>query len=135
MTTALQAPLPSQPVPRLLLAPQGELPRAVDGAWWPRSYDLLTELPHLLAGLPRTWGQITSVTVSGATWPGRILVSHQVVRLRRMPGESAPRTVVLLAPGRGRRDLLVVPPDTTEEAAEPLMSAAAGGQVRPGPSL
>ncbi|MDT0571929.1 DUF5994 family protein [Streptomyces sp. DSM 3412] len=138
MTTAVQAPLPSRPVPRLRLAPHGDLSRAIDGAWWPRSYDLLAELPHLLAGLPRAWGQITSVTVSGATWPavpGRILVSNQVVRLRRTPGEAAPRTVVLLAAGRGRWDLLVVPPDTTEEAAEPLMSAAAGGQVRPGPSL
>jgi hypothetical protein len=132
MTTELQSPLPSQPVLRLRLAPHRDLPRAIDGAWWPRSYDLLAELPQLLAGLPRTWGHITSVTVSGATWsavPGRTLVSNQVVRLRRTPGASAPRTVVLLAPGRGRWDLLVVPPDTTEEAAEPLMAAAAAGQV------
>lgn len=57
--------------------------------------------------------------------PGRMPVSNRVVRLRRAPEASAPRTVVLLAPGPGRRDLLVVPPDTTEEAAEPLMSAAA----------
>jgi hypothetical protein len=90
------------------------------------------ELPRLLAGLPRTWGHITSVTVNGATWsvtPGRMLISNQVVRLRRALAASAPHTVVLLAPGRGRWDLLVVPPDTTEQAAEPLMAAAAGGHV------
>ncbi|WP_406170339.1 DUF5994 family protein [Streptomyces sp. NBC_00996] len=132
MTTALQPALPSHPVLRLRLAPRGGMPRPIDGAWWPRSYDLLAELPRLLAGLPRAWGHITSVTVNGATWsavPGRMLVFNQVIRLRRSLTASAPHTIVLLAPGRGRWDLLVVPPDTTEEAAEPLMAAAAGGHV------
>ncbi|MER5214078.1 DUF5994 family protein [Streptomyces sp. NPDC002838] len=128
MTTALQPPLPSHPLLRLRLAPRGGMPRPVDGAWWPRSYDLLAELPQLLAGLPLAWGHISSVTVNGATWsatPGRMLVFNQVVRLRRALAASAPHTVVLLAPGRGRWDLLVVPPDTSGAAAEPLMAAAA----------
>ncbi|MEU0383650.1 DUF5994 family protein [Streptomyces chartreusis] len=132
MSTALQPPLPSHPVLRLRLAPRSTMPRPIDGAWWPRSYDRLAELPSLLAGLPRAWGHITSVTVNGATWsaaPGRMLVFNQVVGLRRALAASAPHTVVLLAPGRGRWDLLVVPPDTTEEAAAPLMAAAASGPV------
>ncbi|WDV51773.1 hypothetical protein PV963_16015 [Streptomyces coeruleorubidus] len=65
--------------------------------------------------MPRAWGRITGVTVNGATWsakPGRMLVFDQVVRL--------PRTVAAL---------LVAPPDTSEEAAEPLMAAAASGHV------
>jgi hypothetical protein len=104
----------------------------IDGVWWPRSYGLLAELPRLLARLPRAWCHITSVTVNGATWsavPGRMLVFNQVVRLSRTVATSAPHTIVLFAPGRGRWDLLVVPPDTTEEAAEPLMAAAASGHV------
>ncbi|GAB2864383.1 DUF5994 family protein [Streptomyces deserti] len=112
---------------RLRLAPHSTLPRRLDGAWWPRSYDLLTELPQLLAALPRAWGHITSVTVNGAAWsaaPGRMLVANQVVRLCKATALHAPNTVVLLAPGHGRRDLLVVPPDTAEEAAEPLITAA-----------
>ncbi|MFD9460827.1 DUF5994 family protein [Streptomyces sp. NPDC060027] len=129
MTTALQPPLPVHPLLRLRLAPHGGLPRAVDGAWWPRSYDLLAELPQLLAGLPRAWGHISSVTVSGAAWsalPGRILVGEQAVRLHRSPTASTRHSMILLAPGRGRWDLLVVAPDTASEAAEPLMAAAAG---------
>jgi hypothetical protein len=132
MTTALQPPPPSYPLLRLRLAAHGGMPRPIDGAWWPRSYDLLAELPRLLAGLPRAWGHITSVTVNGATWssvPGRMLVFNQVVRLSRTVAASAPHTIVLLAPGRGRWDLLVVPPATTEEAAEPLMAAASSGHV------
>ncbi|MET9409999.1 DUF5994 family protein [Streptomyces sp. NPDC002935] len=130
MTTARQPPFPCDPLLRLRLAPHGGLPRAIDGAWWPRSYDLLAELPHLLAGVPRAWGHITSVTVSGAAWsalPGRIVVVNQVVRLRTSLTASAPHAIVLIAPGLGRWDLLVVPPDTTAEAAEPLMASGAGG--------
>ncbi|MFJ5266392.1 DUF5994 family protein [Streptomyces sp. NPDC088387] len=130
MTTALQPPLPSHPLLRLRLAPHAGMPRAIDGAWWPRSYDLLAELPRLLAGLPRAWGHITGVTVNDSLWsvtPGRILVANQEVRLHRTRAASAPHTILLLAPGRGRWDLLVVPPDTTEDAAEPLMAAAADG--------
>ncbi|MET8164153.1 DUF5994 family protein [Streptomyces sp. NPDC005329] len=41
---------------------------------------------------------------------------------------SAPDTVVLLAPGRGRWDLLVVPSDTTEQSARSSMVAAAEGR-------
>ncbi|MFI6855653.1 DUF5994 family protein [Streptomyces sp. NPDC050416] len=132
MTAPPQPPLPSHPVLRLRLAPRSAMPRPIDGAWWPRSYDLLAELPSLLAGLPRAWGHITSVTVNGATWstgPGRMLVFNQVVGLHRALAASAPHTAVLLAPGRGRWDLLVVPPDTTGEAAEPLMAAAASDPV------
>ncbi|KUJ33596.1 hypothetical protein ADL25_44585 [Streptomyces sp. NRRL F-5122] len=130
MATALQSPPPSHPVLRLRLASGSGMPRPIDGAWWPRSYDLLAELPQLLAGLPRAWRHITSVTVNGATWsavPGRIFVLNQVVRLHRTVAASAPHTIVLLAPGWGRWDLLVLPPDTTEDAAEPLMAAAASG--------
>ncbi|MER7574009.1 DUF5994 family protein [Streptomyces sp. NPDC126514] len=127
MTTPTQPSPPSPPHLRLRLVPHGGMPRPIDGGWWPRSYDLLTELPLLLAGLPHAWGHITNVTVNGSVWspaPGRMLVHNQVVRLHRTQAASAPHTIVLLTPGRGRWDLLIIPPDTTEEAAEPLMAAA-----------
>ncbi|MGV9605922.1 DUF5994 family protein [Streptomyces sp. NPDC003631] len=45
---------------------------------------------------------------------------------RPPPAADAPHTVVLLSAGRGRWDLVVVPRYTTEDAAKPLMAAAAG---------
>ena len=120
------------PLLRLRLAAHTSVPRRLDGAWWPHSYDVLTEVPRLLAGLPRTWGHIVSVMVNGRVWstaPGRMLVANQVVRLHRTTAVHAPNTVVLLAPGRGRWDLLVVPPELTEEAAEPIMAAAVANLV------
>ncbi|QEV19189.1 DUF5994 family protein [Streptomyces alboniger] len=133
MTAALQQPpLPSHPLLRLTLAARvGSTPRRVDGAWWPRSYDLLVELPLLVAGLPAAWGNITAVTVTGPAWtssPGRLLIANQLVRLRRTDTRTdaglAPSTICLLAPGRGRWDLLVVPPETPETSAESAMAAA-----------
>ncbi|MEV7083024.1 DUF5994 family protein [Streptomyces sp. NPDC093516] len=130
-TTASPSPPPS-PGLRLRLAPDSPLPRRVDGVWWPRSYDLLTELPQLLAGLPPAWGHIVGVTVNGAAWsaaPGRMIVCDTVVHLRKAAARHAPDSVVLLTPGQGRWDLLVVPPDTPEEDAEPLMTTALGART------
>ncbi|WP_329336734.1 DUF5994 family protein [Streptomyces sp. NBC_00663] len=134
------SPVPPPPPPpasptavRLSLAAQpsyGRMPRLIDGAWWPHSYDLTSELPKLLAGLPPTWGQIGSVTVNGAGWspfPGRMLVANQVVRLHLTNHPQAPPTVCLLTPGHGRWDLLVIAPDTAQAEAGQLMDAAARG--------
>lgn len=134
MTTT--PPLPPAPHPssarlRLGAEPrQGGSARRIDGAWWPRSYDLAAELPGLLAELPRSWGHITSVLVNGTMWslPGDgMLVTDQMVHLRRTDTPRPEDTVCLLAPGHGRWDLLVVPPTATEAQAGRLMDAAAAG--------
>ncbi|WRZ88346.1 DUF5994 family protein [Streptomyces sp. NBC_01007] len=129
MATVLE-PLPSLPLARVRLAPHSALPRRIDGAWWPRSRDLLGELPLLIGTLPRLWGQIAAVTVHTAMWPmspGRMLVANHVVLLRRSAGPHGRHTISLLSQGRGRRDLLVVPPEVDAADAEPLMAAAAVG--------
>ncbi len=127
MRTALE-PRPTPPLVRIRLAPRGPLPRRIDGAWWPHTHDLTTELPLLLAVLPRSWGEITIVTVNSAMWsaiPRRIQVGDHVVRLGAAAVQHAPPTICLVSPGHGRWDLLVVPPETPESAAESLMVSAA----------
>lgn len=122
----LRPPPPAPSLLRLYLAPESTMPRRIDGAWWPRTFDLLAELPQLLSDLPPAWGQIVSVLVNGTMGtgaPDRMLVRDQVVRLRGATTARASSTVVLMAPGHGRRDLLVVPPEATERAAVSLMSA------------
>ncbi|MFD8396127.1 DUF5994 family protein [Streptomyces sp. NPDC059680] len=123
----LRPPPPAPPLLRLYLAPESALPRRIDGAWWPRTADLPAELPQLLSGLPRGWGRILSVRVNGTVWtgaPARMLVRDRVVRVRGTITAHASSTVVLMAPGHGRRDLLVVPPEATERAAASLVFAA-----------
>ncbi|MGW7384593.1 DUF5994 family protein [Streptomyces sp. NPDC054794] len=126
MTTASPLRPPSARL-RLGASRQGGSARRIDGAWWPRSYDLTGELPGLLAGLPHHWGRISSVLVNGAMWSfpqGGMLVEDQVVHLRRTGSPRAEHTVCLLAPGYGRWDLFVVPPAATDAEAERLMAAA-----------
>ncbi|MDN3268174.1 DUF5994 family protein [Streptomyces sp. MA15] len=101
--------------------------------WWPHSRDLLTQLPKMLAAPPSAWGDIAGVTVGAAAWsaaPGRMFVANQAVRLHKAPASPhAQDRVVLLSPGLGRWDLLVVPPDATEEAAALLMATALDDRV------
>ncbi|NGN69257.1 hypothetical protein G5C51_35895 [Streptomyces sp. A7024] len=126
MTLTSPLPLPRPPLVRLGIAPPSPLPRMIDGAWWPRSRDLITELPTLIAALPLAWGQITVATVSGAMWsalPSRMFVANHVVRLSRTSSAHGPHTICLLAPGKGRWDLLVVPPETTAHEAGRLLAA------------
>ncbi|MEV5436468.1 DUF5994 family protein [Streptomyces sp. NPDC052682] len=135
MTSAPTPPRPQPSAPsavRLLLAVPphgGRTARRIDGAWWPRSYDLAAELPGLLGVLPRAWGRISSVRINGDGWPAcpeRMVVAGQPVRVRRTPSPKAPPTVCLLAPGCGRWDLLVVPPGATQAEAGRLMEGAVG---------
>ncbi|MFG2353228.1 DUF5994 family protein [Streptomyces sp. NPDC048521] len=131
MTLAPPPPLSSTSAVRLRLVSQPaqrHMARRIDGAWWPQSPDLASELPGLLDVLPHAWGQVTSVLVDEAIWspfPGRLLVANQVVRLRRTTTQRSPSTVCLLAPGRGRWDLLVVPPAATDAEAGRLMESMA----------
>ncbi|MFJ7904076.1 DUF5994 family protein [Streptomyces sp. NPDC096198] len=106
---------------------QGGAARRIDGAWWPRSYDLTAELPGLLAALPLRWGHVTSVLVNGAMWSlsgDGTPVGDRQVRMRRTGSPRAEDTVCLLTPGQGRWDLLVVPPAATAEEAERIMVTA-----------
>lgn len=86
MTLAPPPLLSSPSAVRLRLVPQSvqlRMPRRIDGAWWPRSPDLASELPGLLGGLPHAWGQVTSVLVDEAAWS-----PFPSTAARRQPGGS-----------------------------------------------
>jgi hypothetical protein len=122
---------------RLHLAPRRNGPQPIDGVWWPRSADLTAELPLLIRALPHNWPQIAHVTVNDTMWsafPGRILIANHVIQLHRSPTRHTPNTICLVAPGKGRWDLLVTPPHTAAPEALRLMTTAdtPEGPSRPG---
>ncbi|MFF3645641.1 DUF5994 family protein [Streptomyces sp. NPDC002564] len=126
-------PAPAPPVQLTLKsgAPGGLL----DGAWWPRSRDLMAELPALVKVLDSSWGRITRIAVNPAHWPvvpRKIPVAGHVVRAGWFTPEIDPHKLMLFSYRSGRWDLLVVPPEVGAEAAARLMAAAA---VRDGPPL
>lgn len=60
----------------------------LDGAWWPRTRDIETELPALISTLTEHLGPITRVGVDASAWnglPGRLVIDAQVVHLDSDP--------------------------------------------------
>ncbi|MFH9355208.1 DUF5994 family protein [Kitasatospora sp. NPDC017646] len=113
---------------RLSLAPRGARPGRLDGAWWPRSRDLLLELPSLAAELDERWGRITRITVNPAQWPvipPRIPVTGHTVHAGWFTTEQDEHTIAVFSYAPRRLNLLVVPPATDAVDASRLMSEAA----------
>jgi len=114
---------PTLPQPR-----PGAARGLLDGAWWPRSRDLLSELPSLTAVLDPLWGRITRVAVNPVYWPDiprKVPVDGHIVKAGWFT-EFDPHKLLLLSYDNGRRDLLVIPPETGTESAARLMAAASG---------
>jgi uncharacterized protein DUF5994 len=99
----------------------------LDGAWWPRTTDLGTELAPLLEELSRRGIRATRVAFNPDSWaeaPRRLRVGDRTVRLgwfRHLDPHLLNLTGDLR---RGRVDLLVVPPDSTRTTARRAFSAA-----------
>ncbi|NBE50485.1 DUF5994 family protein [Streptomyces boluensis] len=97
----------------------------LDGAWWPRSRDIATELPDLIRALTAHLGPVTRVGLDTDAWeevPTRVIVDDRVVRLDSFPVGDDTALIT-----RGDNDhfvLLVVPPDTTPDAARDAMARA-----------
>jgi hypothetical protein len=98
----------------------------VQGAWWPRSTRLTTELPSLLAALALRYGPIDRVRFHESDWsrtPQRIRVLNTNVVLD--PHEESPHLVTVFGPEFGRVTLLVVPPYTDPHDAYTAVTTAA----------
>ena len=116
------------PAARVRLKPDSDRPGMVNGAWWPRSRDLVRELPPLIAVLDERWGRIIRVTVNVRMWPDipkRVRTGEHVVHVGWFDAEQDPHDICLLSYNLGGRwDLVVVPPETDAAAAERLMATA-----------
>ena len=117
------------PPARLALNPVPSCPGSAElgGAWWPRSRDLTQELPALADALDPLWGRTTRIAVNRRYWPilpRRIFVNGRVVKVGWFTSELDPHTILLMSGTAGRRNLLVIPPETGAPSAARLMTAA-----------
>jgi uncharacterized protein DUF5994 len=109
---------------------------AVDGGWWPRSRNALTELPGLIAALDARPGvRVQRVAVHRDEWddiPRQLTGGggHRA-RVDWFTTISRHTISVTIAGGREPIALLVVPPSTRAEAARGAMDAAATGPGTP----
>jgi Family of unknown function (DUF5994) len=113
--------------PRLRMKPKARTTGHVDGAWWPRSDDLPSELPDLLAVLSVRLGPIDRVMYDLSAWakaPTRLATGGRSVRLDGFNYQPAD-TLQVLGVGRERILLMVVPPSTDPDIAHEAMMTAA----------
>jgi hypothetical protein len=122
---------PRQPL-RLKLKPKAPTTGYVDGAWWPRSRDLSTELPALLAVLAVRLGHTVRVSYNLTAWdvaPRRVTIDDRQVRLAGFHSQHM-NIVDVIGPNGPRITLLVVPPETEQAIAHRvLMTAARRGGI------
>jgi len=132
MSATLHSILPppepvAAPAARLALKTDSSSRGLLDGAWWPRSRDLLSELPALTDVLDPLWGRITRIAVNPKYWPvipRKVPVDGHIVKVGWFTQEIDPHKLLLLSYGTGRWDLLIIPPETGADSAARLMAAA-----------
>lgn len=121
------------PASRRLPRPRAPHPGAVDGAWWPRTTDLVAEMADLEALLGQRAGSIDRIMYNMNAWnpaPKRTVIGGRSVRLdgyRYLPAY----TLCVLGLDRTRLVLLVIAADTEAATAQGMLSAAS----RPGNEL
>ncbi len=111
---------------RLQLKPAHRSCGFVQGAWWPRSTELTSELPSLLAALSLRVGSIDSMLYHERDWsPAPLSIKHQGDQVILGAHQEWPNVVSLFGPRFGRLDLLVVPPHTEPAHAYKAVTTAA----------
>lgn len=108
-----------------------------DGAWWPRSRDVMAELPDLITALGAHLGHIPRVALDTLAWdtvPRSVTVNGCTVKIGRFA-----TTTGTISLSRGMQDhflLLVVPPGSKpRSAASAMEGAAATGNHTPAGEL
>jgi uncharacterized protein DUF5994 len=108
---------------RLALCERAGTRGGIDGAWWPKSSDLGSELPDLVAVFGSWIGAVARVVYDPSAWlsaPSRILSRNQMIAVD--PYRLVFNDTVYMV-GTHSRDavLFVVPPSTASHAAERLL--------------
>jgi hypothetical protein len=113
------------PAARLSLKPDGSAAGFVDGAWWPGSRDFAAELPAVVADLAPRLGPVERVSYNLDAWPAtprKLRIDGAVVRMGGF--HSLDADIVQMIGAQRRVTLLVIPPETEQQAALEALKAA-----------
>src|ERR1700754_5129181 len=111
----------ARPIPkpaRLALCTRATIPGGVDGAWWPGSPDLRTELPGLVAVLGLAIGPVRRVVYDLSMWPtppSRIIRGTMITSVD--PYTLVARDTIYLMGTHSRDAVLYVVPPAVPDAA------------------
>ncbi|WP_018159524.1 DUF5994 family protein [Smaragdicoccus niigatensis] len=121
---------------RVDLKPAHSNTGSVDGAWWPRSRDLATEVPTLIKSLAGRLSPTARLVYHLPSWdtaPRRFETGGRNVKLDGYRFQPI-NTVYVVGTDRDRLVLLVVPPGTEPADAQSMMSSASTADNESTPS-
>ena len=102
----------------------------LDGAWWPYSRDLDTEVSDLVQQFPATQPRISRALYSRPDWdtaPRKVATGSRSIKLGSFPSDDTHVLIVQLS-DRTRLTLLVVPPEfTAAQGEEALLAGSTDG--------
>jgi hypothetical protein len=131
---------PGTPGSRLRLKPGLARTGAVDGGWWPASWDLPAEIPGLVAAFPAAAGEVWRVGFGRSRWdvvPPRTRGWADGKRIG-LDGFAAFAAnvvwVVTSITGNAPLFLVVVPPDTAPDVAADVLARAGAADNLEGPA-
>ncbi|WP_405999556.1 DUF5994 family protein [Streptomyces sp. NBC_00829] len=96
-----------------------------DGAWWPRSRDIETQLPVLIAALTARLGPVARVGLDASAWdrvPGHLVIDERMVRIDWSAVDDG--TMIISRGPQDHFSFLVVPPQAEPSAARAAMTMA-----------
>lgn len=103
-----------------------QLGAGIDGAWWPYSASLATELPNLVAALQEPLGEIVGICLNWSETEGELELDAMVTPSRG-PTTTRPKRLRLIRVTGRNTDvtLLMVPPRTSLALGALVMRCAA----------
>jgi len=113
---------------RLAVKPSATALGVFDGGWWPRSRDPGAELPVLIAAVDRPREHVERVAISMPAWigaPRKLIMGRRRVRLDWFQSWDGHMIRLLIGSNRRPMDLLVIPPETSEDTAIAALARAA----------
>jgi Family of unknown function (DUF5994) len=113
---------------RLQLKPYRSVSEHIDGAWWPRTTNLVDELPDLLSSVSERLGSVVMVGYRRNGWhetpPSAPIGGHPVELLAFTSDE--PASVILIGAEGHHLTLRVIRPDAGEQVARQALEQAQG---------
>lgn len=100
----------------------------VDGAWWPRSKNLVQELPDLLASVSEQLGPIVMVGYRHNGWdetPPLVDIGGRTVELLGFSSDE-PTSVILIGEEGHHLTLHVISPDASDQSGRQALDEARG---------
>ena len=112
-------PVPTR-TPRVRLRPRRSARTAVDGAWWPRTENLTTELHDLVSAVTPRLGHVARVAYD---WNALSVAQDAIdppdgIEISSPEPAQAVGVLRLISVGGSRMSLLVITPGSETEAAE-----------------